>query len=110
MSTPMFLFFQYYAYFIVIFISWGYLLYLRMLIETNKVSKYDNLFTSGLYKQMFIEIIILGVFVPPYLNKVISGTQINFSYAYDYNSLLSYLIILKSYVFLRVYSYYSKKI
>ena len=94
--------------FIVIFISWGYLLYLRMLIETNKVSKYDNLFTSGLYKQMFIEIIILGVFVPPYLNKVISGTQINFSYAYDYNSLLSYLIILKSYVFLRVYSYYSK--
>ena len=78
-----------------------------MLRATNKISKYDNLFTSGLYKQWLVELVILGVFNPPYLNNVFYGTMLNITYVYDYSSLLTYLIIMKSYLIIRVYTYYS---
>ncbi len=91
-----------------VFLILSYFVHLRILKSTNKISKYDNILSSGLYKQMLLEIILMAIFNPPNFNSVISGNVLGILFVYDYNSLITYLVILKSYVILRVYSYFSK--
>ena len=98
--------------FIVIFaeiaIFFRYKLKLKYLKFLNHLGKYDNLITSGLIYYLIIEMIFIGVFFPPYLNIAITGVLLDLYFTYNYDAIFSIIIILKSYLILRVYSYFSK--
>ena len=98
--------------FIVIFaeiaIFFRYKLKLKYLKFLNHLGKYDNLITSGLIYYLIIEMIFIGVFFPPYLNVAITGVLLDLYFTYNYDAIFSIIIILKSYLILRVYSYFSK--
>ena len=98
--------------FIVIFaeiaIFFRYKLKLKYLKFFNILGKYDNLITSGLIYYLIIEMIFIGIFFPPYLNIAITGVLLDLYFTYNYDAIFSIIIILKSYLILRVYSYFSK--
>ena len=98
--------------FIVIFaeiaIFFRYKLKLKYLKFLNYLGKYDNLITSGLIYYLIIEMIFIGVFFPPYLNAALTGVLLDLYFTYNYDAIFSIIIILKSYLILRVYSYFSK--
>ena len=98
--------------FIVIFaeiaIFFRYKLKIKYLKFLNHLGKYDNLITSGLIYYLIIEMIFIGVFFPPYLNVAITGVLLDLYFTYNYDAIFSIIIILKSYLILRVYSYFSK--
>ena len=63
----------------------------------------DGFFSSGLYKQMIIEILFCSIFCPPGLQGSISGRQLAGVYSYSYCELINLLHYFKSYNFLRLY-------
>lgn len=92
----------------VCLIGQSYRIKVKLYQIDDKLSKYDNIFTSGLYKKMIAEMIIIGVCYPPFLNYVLSGTMLGLIYVYNYNSIISIIVFLKLYILGRVFSYYSR--
>jgi hypothetical protein len=89
-------------------ISLHYYLKIKLLQADRKLSEYDNIFTSGLFKYLFMELFICAFFYPPYMNYVISGVMLGSEFVYNMNALISFVVTLKSYIILRVYSYFSR--
>lgn len=85
-----------------------YYLKIKLLQADRKLSEYDNIFTSGLFKYLFMELFICAFFYPPYMNYVISGSMLGSEFVYNMNALISFVVSLKSYIILRVYSYFSR--
>jgi hypothetical protein len=94
--------------FIEIFIILHYQLKIDLLKIDKRLSEFDNIFTSGLLKNMLIEMFVCGIFYPPVLNQVTTGTMLGQIYAYNYNALVSIFALIKMYLALRAYSYYSR--
>lgn len=92
----------------IVLIYFHYIFKIKLLQQDHKLSEYDNIFTSGLYKYCGLEMLICGLFYPPYLNTAISGNLLNLLYIYNLNAILSFVVMLKSYIILRVYSYFSR--
>jgi len=92
----------------VVFITLHYIFKIRLLRADKKLSEYDNIFTSGYYKYLFIEVLICAIFYPPYWNSVLSFELLDYLYSYNMNSLVSFFVMLKCYIILRVYSYFSR--
>jgi hypothetical protein len=85
-----------------------YFFYMRLMIIDNKLSKYDNIFSSGLYKWMLLEMLVAGLFYPPHLNNVYTGLQLGISYAYNFNAFISVLSIFKLFFVFRVFTFFSR--
>ena len=81
---------------------------IMILISDCKLSKYDNLISSGQYKYFFIELIIVSIVYPPFLNKAVGGTMLNVYFVYSINSIFSIFVICKSYLIFRVYTYFAR--
>jgi len=92
----------------VIFIYIHYHLKIKVLQLDHKLSEYENILTSGYYKYCIFEILICGIFYPPYLNNIFSGEMLNLIFVYNFNGLISFIVMLKCYIILRVYSYFSR--
>lgn len=92
----------------LLLVCFHYHIKLKLLKADNKLSKYDNIFTSGQYKFLFIELFFVGIFYPPFINRAISGMLLNVYFVYNYNAIISIFVIIKSYLVFRVYSYYSR--
>lgn len=92
----------------VVFIYIHYHLKIKVLQLDHKLSIYENIFTSGYYKFCLLEMLICGLFYPPYMNNVLSGTIMDLYYVYNMNALVSFFVMLKCYIILRVYSYFSR--
>jgi len=92
----------------LILIYFHYFYKIRVLQAEDKLSKYDNLYSSGLYKYMILEMIICGIFYPPHLNLIYSGSTSDVIYANNMNSIISFVVMFKSYIIIRVYSYFSR--
>ena len=94
-----------FAFFLVCF---HYHIKLILLKSANILSKYDNIFTSGQYKYLFIELFLVSIFFPPYVNEAISGELLNVYFIYNLNAIFSIFVIAKCYLILRVYTLYSR--
>ena len=71
-------------------------------------SKNDNLFSSGLWKQLVLEIIILSLFIPPISINILFKESKNYYYFYSLYSLNTLICFLKIFFILRTLSYYTK--
>jgi hypothetical protein len=80
----------------------------NILCADDRLTKYDNIYTSGMLKSLVIEIFILGIFYPPFLNIVFSGKMLGLDYAYNVNSIFSILVIFKLYTAVRILTYMSR--
>ena len=94
--------------FSVVFVVIRYTLLLKMLKLENKLSKYDGIVSSGLLWKEIIEILFVVIFYPPFQNHTFSGTMLDLYFVYNINSLIAAFVILKCYLIIRVYSYFSK--
>ena len=94
--------------FSVVFVVIRYSLLLKMLKLENKLSKYDGIVSSGLLWREIIEILFVVIFYPPFQNHTFSGTMLDLYFVYNINSLIAAFVILKCYLIIRVYSYFSK--
>jgi hypothetical protein len=92
----------------LVFISFHYIYKLKLLQADRKLSEYDNIFSSGLYKPLFLEILSCAFFMPPYANYVYTGYMMDLIYCYNLNAIISFFVLLKCYIILRVYSYFSR--
>ena len=84
--------------------------YFKLLImeEQGIISNKDTFFSTGLWKYFILESIILGIFDPPTLNYFFTGTMENYIFAFSLGGLICIETLFKSYVILRVYTYFSK--
>ena len=71
-------------------------------------SKNDNLFSSGLWKQLVLEIIILSLFIPPISINILFKESKNYYYFYSLYSLNTLICFLKIFFILRTLSYNTK--
>ena len=96
------------VFFTLIFVIIRYSLILKLRKLENKLSKYDNLISSGLLWREILEILFVIILYPPFLNNIIKGTMLDLYFVYNINSIVAAIVILKCYLIIRVYSYFSK--
>ena len=86
------------------------LLYYKYNLEVDVMKTYniaceeDSIFTTGSWKYLLLEIILLGIFSPPNYDKIISGKMLNGTFTYSIDSLIMLLYIIKIYYILKVIS------
>ncbi len=74
----------------------------------KKISEYDNLFSTGKWKNLLLESIICLICVPPYINKIVCFSQLTLRYVYSLNSLVFPFTLIKLYNIGRLYFTLSK--
>lgn len=92
---------------ILISIFLHYFFKIKILRADHKLSEHEGMWKSGFLKYMLMEMFICSIVYPPYMNNVIYGEMLGQSYAYGINALICIIVTLKSYVFFRIYSYFS---
>lgn len=88
---------------IALFLVYKYALRVVVMKSLNQACDEDSIFTTGLWKHLLIEIIILGIFSPPGYDKLLRGKVLNGSYIYSLDSILLLVYLIKLYYFFRVY-------
>ncbi len=68
----------------------------------------DNLFSSGLWKSLFIEILVLSLFTPPFTYIHFNFNLFGLMFIYTLNSFIAFLSIFKLYVIFKCYALFSK--
>ena len=84
-----------------------YLLLILNEIE-GLISEKDGFWSTGLWKYLLLESIILGIFDPPNLNFFFTGIMKNYIFAFSLGGLICIETMFKCYVIIRIYSHYSK--
>ena len=87
---------------IEILLYYKYSLEIDVMKTFNIACEEDSIFTTGLWKYLLLEIILLGIFSPPNYDKIISGKMLNGSFTYSIDSLIMLLYIIKIYYILKV--------
>ena len=84
--------------------------YLILLLKETEglISEKDGFWSTGLWKYLLLETLILGIFDPPNLNFFFTGTMKEYIFAFSLGGLICIETMFKCYVIIRVYSYYSK--
>ena len=90
-----------------ILLIYRYILYVKLMRERYLAVDKDNLFSTGLWWKLFIEIIILGVCIPPYTEGVIKGDMLFGTYLYSYDSIVNLFQIFKLYYLVKIYAHFS---
>lgn len=85
-----------------------YLAVLKIKQIDKKLSEYDNLFNSGMLKNISLDVFICIFFYPPFLKYIITGRQLGLLYGYSINSIISVLVLVKLRIIIRVFEYYSR--
>jgi hypothetical protein len=93
---------------ILISIYLHYFFKVKILRADHKLSEHEGMWKSGLLKYMLMEMFFCAIVYPPYMNNVVHGVMLGQNYAYGINALICIFVTLKSYVFFRVYSYFSR--
>jgi hypothetical protein len=85
-----------------------YFLKLKQLKLEFKAKDYDTLFSSGLYKGLFLELAICSLFDPPYVNSIFAGKMLGGRYTYSLDDMMVVISFAKCYLLIRLYYNYSK--
>ena len=92
---------------IEILIIYKYHVKLLILQSSLYASLGDNIFTTGIYKKMFMEMIILCVFTPPNLNGYFKGEMLFGYYTYSSDSFVLMTKMFKLYYLAIIYFHIS---
>lgn len=84
-----------------------YYLRLKILRSNLFASDKDSIFSTGLYKKMLLEMLVLMVFTPPSVNGYFSGNMLFGYYTYSSDSFILLLKMTKLYYLLIIYSHLS---
>ena len=76
-----------------ILLVFRYFLNLRLLRLRELASNEDGLISTGLFKWMILELIFLLVFSPPYVIGTFTGTMLQGTYTYSYDTIINFVII-----------------
>jgi len=98
------------SFILIVMIVIRYYFYLVQLRRENIASKNDNLFTTGLWKGLLVEAILMSIFSPPgtFSNSTITGYMLGGSYTYSWDSIFTFVICYKSYYAVRLFMIFSK--
>jgi len=92
---------------IEIFLIFKYHFQLKILRSALFASEQDNIFTTGLYKKMFLEMLIMLPFTAPDLKGYFSGNMLLGRYTYSIDSFILLVKISKLYYIVTVYTHIS---
>ncbi|MCQ2818786.1 MAG: potassium channel family protein, partial [archaeon] len=92
----------------VVLMSLKYKYMLKGLKIDRKLSKFDTFYTSGLYKLFILEIFIVCLFLPPFINVGISGEQLQFKFIYTISAIFGIVVLIKGYLVIKIYHYLSR--
>jgi hypothetical protein len=96
---------------LIISITGAILIYLRFKIKVkllqidNKLSQYDGIISSQIWRQMVPELILVLIYYPPYVNLIFSGSDKTSVYVFNLNSIISLFVLLKIYFVLRLFKF-----
>jgi hypothetical protein len=90
---------------IMIGIHYRYTLVLGKL--RRRFSPKATIWSSGLIRYMAIEMAIMGIFTPPYLDLEFSGEMLDGTYTYSVDAIISVITILRVFLLLRLYEHVS---
>lgn len=90
-----------------ILIIYRYVLELKRLRAMYLACKRDSFLSTGLWKGLIIEFIVLGVLCPPRYDGTIEGRMFTGKFVYSYDSLFFLFILFKLYTFGRIYTHMS---
>ena len=85
-----------------------YKLKLKLQIKQFLISEKDTLISTGKWKFFILETLILIIFNPPNLNFFFTGTMENYIFAFSLGGLICIETMFKSYIIIRLYTYFSK--
>lgn len=74
----------------------------------QKVSNADTIYSSKLYRLMIVELLINAAHCPPGLNQTFKVQMLEFTMMYSVNTFVSFVLLLKLYLVVRLFSKYSK--
>ncbi|OMJ76449.1 hypothetical protein SteCoe_24192 [Stentor coeruleus] len=92
----------------ILWIVRRYEIKLIMLLIRYKVSTRDTVFSTGLYKIMFIEIIFTLVVIPPYVDWTFDIQMLGFTVEYSLSTVLTFVSMIKLYVVVRLFGHYTE--
>lgn len=92
----------------ILWIVRRYEIKLIMLLVRYKVSTRDTLFSTGLYKIMFIELIFALVIIPPYVDLTFDVEMLGFTVEYSLSTVLTFVSMMKLYVIVRLFGHYTE--
>ena len=75
---------------------------LRLLLLKGLAGKSDNLFTTGLWIYLLLELIVNSIFSPPYVEGSFSGRMLKGNYTYSFDTLVNFFVLFKLYYIVRV--------
>ena len=79
----------------------------RKLLSPEGIRYLDSLRSAGLLPKMFLEMIVMGLFCPPYFDYTFSGDMLNGHYTYSIEIIISIISMLRITQVVRIYSYFS---
>ena len=93
---------------LLIFNCIHYKLNIILQIKQHLISEKDNIITTGEWKFFLLETLILIIVNPPKLNFFFTGTMENNIFAFSLGGLICIETMFKSYIIIRLYTYFSK--
>lgn len=93
---------------LILFTFFHYILTLNKKKKEGILSENDGLVSSGLLPYCLFECFILIWTDPPYINYFITGTMEGYDFAFSLGGLICIICMFKSYLVIRVYTYFSK--
>ena len=85
-----------------------YQIKLILMLIKYRVSTHDTLFSTGLYKPMFLEIFLALLVLPPYVDWSFTVEMLGFEVKYSLSALFMLIAMFKLYVILRLFGHYSE--
>ena len=93
---------------LLIFNCIHYKLNIILQIKQHLISEKDNIITTGEWKFFLLETLILIIVNPPKVNFFFTGTMENNIFAFSLGGLICIETMFKSYIIIRLYTYFSK--
>lgn len=90
-----------------ILIFFHYYIILQKYKSKDLACKRDGIFSVGLYKGLIIEMIILGIFSPPYYDYILTGNMLTGYFAYSLDTIITVLCLFKGYYIIKIIKHYS---
>ena len=85
-----------------------YQIKLILMLIKYQISVRDTLFSTGLYKKMFLEIAATFLVIPPYIDSTFKVEMLGFKVEYSLSAIFTFLSMVRLYVIIRLFGHYSE--
>lgn len=88
--------------FLILLIFYRTLLCLKLMRAKGQCDAMGSLFSTGLYKQLILELLVFGVHCPPGLNSTFKTSVMCYTIEYSWDTVLTFVVLLRSYLIMRM--------